>query len=71
MNIKCLFGDHIWKFGYHHGMPLGMSTEDALKMVEDGKTYSVDVCARHNCGKQSRIINRARVILKRDEMEIP
>ena len=71
MNIKCLLGHHTWKFAYHHGMPFGIDLDDSLKMIEDGMTYSVDQCTRRGCGKQSRIIDGKRVMLRHGEMEDP
>lgn len=71
MNIKCLFGRHVWRFAYHHGMPLGINGEDAMKMLKEDKTYPVDVCIRRGCGKQSRTVNGKRVMLHRDEIETP
>ncbi len=69
MSIKCLLRRHDWRFAYNYGMPLGISTEDALKMFEDGKTYAVDECRR--CTTQSRIIDGIRVMLNRSEKETP
>ncbi len=71
MNILCLFKGHAWKFSYHHGMPLGTSTEDALRMLKEGKAYSVDLCTRHGCEKQSSVVFGKRRILNRNETESP
>lgn len=68
MNLMCLFKRHNWRFAYNHGMPRGVSTEDALKMFDEGKTYAVYRCTR--CPRQSRILDGKRVILSRNEMEI-
>lgn len=69
MNIKCLLGIHNWQFVYNHSMPRGLSTEDALKMLQNGEAYEVYVCTK--CGKQSRLHNSRRVILSRNEVETP
>lgn len=69
MGIKCLLGRHDWKFSYNHGMPLGISTEDALKMDKDGSTFAVDACRR--CRAQSRLVNGKRVMLNRSEVQDP
>lgn len=69
MNLKCLLFHHDWKFSYNHGMPFGTSTEDALKMFEDGRTFAVDACRR--CKAQSRLVNGKRVMLNRGEAEAP
>lgn len=69
MNIKCLLGHHDWRFSYNHNMPLGASTEGALKMFEENKTFAVDECRR--CKAQSRLVNGKRVMLNRDEIETP
>lgn len=69
INIKCLFGNHDWKFSYHHSMPLGISLDKSLRMFDGGKTFAVDVCTR--CKVQSRFVKGYRVILKQDEMQSP
>ena len=71
MNIKCLLSHHNWKFAYNHGIPLGTSMDDALKMFEEGKTYAVDQCTRRGCGTQSYFVDGIRTKLCRDEMENP
>jgi len=67
--LRCLFGRHDWRFAYNHGMPLGISTEDALKMFERGETYTVYQCTK--CPKQSRLVDGQRVMLHRSETEVP
>ena len=69
MNLKCLFGRHDWQFAYNHGMPRGLSTEEALVMFDDSRTYAVYQCTR--CPKQSRLDNGQRTILRRSEIETP
>jgi len=69
MNIKCLFLGHIWRFSYHHGMPLGISTNEALNMIDSGRYFPVYECKR--CRKQSRIVNNKRVMLQHGKIETP
>ncbi len=64
-NIRCLFGRHDWRFSYNHGMPRGLSLDDALELYEDGKTYAVYQCTR--CPKQSR---EDGTILEKKDMEV-
>lgn len=71
MNIKCLFTRHNWEFAYNHGIPLGTSMDDALKMFEEGKAYAVDRCTRRGCGAQSYFVDGRRTKLPRGEMEKP
>ena len=55
MNAKCIAGWHDWRFAYNHGMPFGISSDDAMKMHESGKTFEVHQCLR--CGKQACEVN--------------
>ncbi len=71
MNIRCLFGHHDWRFSYNHGVPLDASMGEALKMFKEDKTFAVDRCTRHGCGKQSRLVDGVRMILRPSEMENP
>lgn len=71
MNIKCLFGHHVWRFAYNHGISLGtsISMKKSLDMLHTGESYPVDRCTR--CGKQSRMVGGVRVMLTRSEVEEP
>ena len=69
MNIRCLLGHHDWKFAYNHGMPLGVSTNDALKMFDDNSTYAVYQCTR--CPKQAQLVRDEMIVLPKVKMELP
>ena len=69
MNVGCLMGHHDWKFSYNHGIPLGMNTEDTIKMFDEGKAFAVDACKR--CKAQSSFIDGKRIRLSRSEVETP
>ena len=69
MSIRCLLQHHDWKFSYHHGMPLGISTEEALAMIEQGKTYEVFACAR--CHTQARLVDGKIILLPVTEIQTP
>ena len=71
MNIKCLFRGHKWKFSYNHGIPLGTSTEDALRMFDEGKSYAVYQCTRAGCKKQAYLIDGKMRILPIGLVELP
>ncbi|GAH57359.1 unnamed protein product [marine sediment metagenome] len=71
MNIKCLFRRHKWEFAYNHGMPFGISTEDALRMFNEGKSYAVYQCTRAGCKKQARLIDEKMEILPVGLVELP
>lgn len=71
MNIKCLFRGHDWRFAYNHGMPLGLSTENALRMFDENKTYAVYRCLRPGCKKQARLIDGEMRLLPTTLVESP
>lgn len=69
MGIKCLIKGHDWRFGYNHGMPRRISTEDALKMLHEGTSYGVCICYR--CKTQARLTDGVMIKLNKELVQVP
>jgi hypothetical protein len=63
--FKCFMThEHEWNFYYNYGMPLGISTEQALRMLTDHTSFAVYVC---RCKRQARKIGNTYIILSKEE----